>query len=425
MHGAPGPNGGYGPVYYQMPQNGFGDGLTETRKRNHDVLDQFFGDAKRRQIDPRHYMDLGAQFGGLQGLPIGVQNGYQQGPNGNYNGQDVNGTTVAYAMNSAPSMTGSFDMPFQQLKTKNDLMSIDQFLEQLQNTVYESPRKCEIYGHPDPGIHTGLDQGIDPNLQGSSNYWNKPGSISNASDTQSLGDTPALTPSSQMSSHSPHPQHAQYSPGSRSGIGYPQLPPVSAHDISSGHFVPTSAPPSGLASGFEQDLDGRRRYSGGYLQRAQPSARSPGVGDVDSTAVGSPSSRRGSSDRDLAQKVKSVELNKASPSTGDGSARRDVNGADESANSNQRFEEAWVQNIRVIEALRGFVRNRLEHGAFEDNDVADDEMQRDGDGGSTPRAHQYPSPTMRDTEMGSVDRKDEGSSAGLYPQLPGRASGAA
>ena len=120
-----------------------------------------------------------------------------------------------------------------------------------------------------------------------------------------------------------------------------------------------------------------------------------------------------------------MELNKASPGNGDSNTRRDGNGADESASSNQRFEEAWVQNIRVIEALRGFVRSRLEHGAFEDNDVVDDEMQRDGDGGSTPRAHQYPSPTMRDTEMGGVDRRDEGPGAGLYPQLPGRPAGAA
>ena len=57
----------YGPVYYQgadLGQNGY-----DNRKR-YDALNDFFGDAKRRQIDPTSYAEVGSRLTLLQGIPF-------------------------------------------------------------------------------------------------------------------------------------------------------------------------------------------------------------------------------------------------------------------------------------------------------------------------------------------------------------------
>ncbi|KAB8343063.1 hypothetical protein FH972_022657 [Carpinus fangiana] len=393
----------YGPVgsvYYNVPQAGYAGGdLTESRKRGHDALEQFFSDAKRRQIDANHYFDLGARFGGLQGLSMGL------GPFGGYNNQhgygggmdDSYGGTAATYQQAPQPFT-----PFTELKTKNDLMSIDQFLEQLQNTVYE---------HPGRSMPEQVHIGLDPRLNGSPPHLPSvaqaaqgatPGAYSNASLTPSLvEDTP--TPSSMHQSHSPASVHSQHNSSPRSsGAAYPTLPSVSAltGDLPAGNFQ-TGAPASGLGNQFEE-YDGRRRYSGGFLQRARHSP--PQTAEP----------RRSASPSAVKQEVKTSSPQQETPQIklppirepGEGTPQAD-DGRATSTDGGER-DEAWVENMRVIEALRAFVRERLERGEYGDKEGEDHEMRdAEDDGGATPRPIKDEGREMsdREREAGSLIRR--------------------
>ena len=418
--------GGYGHVYYNLPQNSssFNDGgLTETRKRNHDLLNQLFSDAKRGHVDPGHYMDLGTQFGGVQGLPISVSNalgnGYTNGGgggggggggSGGLDGHELGQSTAYQTMQQAPSMQAPhLQMPFPQLKTKNDLQAVDNFLYQLSQTVYENaPRRAPAHPPPDHG-------GIDPGL--SDSPPNVPSIHGSDASTNTMDDTPALTPSSHFSAQSPS-VHSNYnqSPVVRSSASlYPSLPNINASiaDTNNGTWAPSNgAPPSGLANGFE-DYQGRR-FQGGYLGRVQPrpSSRANEGGDA-----ASPGSRRGSSDdreAALAKGVKNVDI-ATSPTDRNAQHggvnlppinRHKTSGSEGSSTSSDANQEAWVQNIRVIEALRQFVQTKMESGEF-GGDNPDDQSN----GAQTPRAHR--------AEDREADVKEQQSSPGasLYPSL--------
>lgn len=391
--GGGGGPGGYGPVYYNMPQsaNFAGAGLTENRKRHHDMLDQFFGDAKRRQIDSSQYMDLGAQFGGIQNLPLALGTGFDSGAgNGGYSGgyggpmqrgDEYSGGPATMSMSTGPA----FSMPFTNAKTKNDLMSIDQFLLQLQNTVYEHSGQAQAR----PSGATEANSGIDPGLRDSPPN-SLPGMSHTDSTASSVVDTPGLTPgSSHISNYSPtsahSQQHREYTASSSAGAGttsYPTLPPaVHANDTAfgaqSGHYgVQQSLPPAGLGSPYE-DQEARRRYSGGYLQRAQPPApRSP-------HSVGSNGSQ--STEQDVKNvKTDGADREQMPPP----SPRPDREGSTGSAGSDEKLE-AWVQNMRVIEALRRFVQGRLQSGDYDDAEGTPPQTSVDNDnssGAGTPRA---------------------------------------
>ena len=140
FYGGPPPqNSAYGPVYYAVNQaQQLNNDSYEIRKRAaYDALNEFFGDAKRRAIDPSTYYDVGQRLMGLQGVQLPVVSGgggYQGGGGmGDYGG---GGTMLAHA--SHPPMH-SYSLPLPNLRTKSDLLNIDQFLEQLQSTVYENP----------------------------------------------------------------------------------------------------------------------------------------------------------------------------------------------------------------------------------------------------------------------------------------------
>lgn len=392
-----GPSGNYGPVYYNMPQAaaGFDMGLTESRKRQHDALDAFFGEAKRRQIDPAQYMDLGAQFGGMQAmLSVGGGYGGSPGYNGYERGNDF-GPSTAYQPMPVPNQH-TYSMPFQNLKTKNDLMSIDQFLEQLQNTVYDhsGAQNTVRSGCVDPGlqpIHLDREPSKEPSL------------VSDVSSSQYSVDTPG----SQFSGHSPAPNYSQaFQHRHSSSAGYPSLP------TSMGETFMQQVPPSGIAG--DDDAENRRRFPNSRHWRAQPQERA---------------SPRASSDEDkaeeLAKSVRKVEINSAnSPTKGSPPAirRRDTDAGSEGSSGSRDSSDdklgSWVNNMRTIEALRALIQTRLQQGQFEgaegkrSPEAADADDESRDDGGATPKAEQRD----QDYEMEDADKPTV-----AYPGLPAAA----
>ncbi|KAI9816461.1 MAG: hypothetical protein M1827_001593 [Pycnora praestabilis] len=380
------PNSSYGPVYYAV--SGGGDAgnsaAFDPRKRDYDVLNNFFGDAKRRQIDPTSYADVGQRLVALQGLQIPVQSGniladYQASPAMIHAGGD-----------HGPMPQHQYSLPpMPNLRTKNDLMNVDQFLEQMQSTVYESSNHAAAAGIAQPGAHYGLilrHSNSPPAPQQTSSHQmdihqmhtgvSAPPMVATSSHSTHGGTPPGLTPPSSTvsyaSAHSPGSQQSTQgiSPhlrGSTSGL-YPHLQGHSAATEMPGLYSQpaSSAPSSSLGPAF--DPDQRRRYSGGMLQKANNPSRADEDVDMSDSTASPPNatSPEASSDRGeaLADKVKNFEIttdliDPELSSLGQTESRESA--AD-------KAQEAWVDNIRVIEALRKFIAERLEKGQYDDSD---------------------------------------------------------
>jgi len=173
-------------------------------------------------------------------------------------------------------------------------------------------------------------------------------------------DTPALTPASvssySSSGHSPMSSHGRGSLGSMNGNAmYPSLPSVTGmSDLGSGYPTTTSAPASGLASGFE-GLDGRR-YSGGRLQRQAP-GQDTEMADTDD---GSHTPKQGE------QKRSGKASSTLDPALRGGDSSENGSGhASRSESIDDRRQEDWVENIRTIESLRKWIGDRLSRGEYE------------------------------------------------------------
>lgn len=376
----------YGPVYYAVNQSASLATDYEVRKRAaFDALNEFFGDAKRRVIDPATYYDVGHRLamGGLQPAMV------SSAAAGGYSGTDSYGTSAVHLPQQ------HYTLPLPNLRTKNDLLNVDHFLEQLQSTVYENSNGAAAAGVHQAGAHyipTGMNYGRSSNSptgQPASSGLSASNVLAPLATPQI--ETPALTPASSVMSytsgagHSPPSQHSSHnlSPTrtSNPGLGgsmYPTLPAVSAmSDMSSGGGYSTSgAPASSLASGF--DAEGRRRYSGGLLQRQAPTRSSVEPMDED-TPTGTPKalhSDKGSRSPSVGdvESRGTPKVNVMSPSMIDPSMRSPSVKSDEqnedTATREENQQEQWIENIRMIEALRDLVQKRLEAGEFDTEDGA-------------------------------------------------------
>jgi len=386
----------YGPVYYPVSHGGdIGQHAAyDNRKRNYDALNEFFGDAKRRQIDPTSYAQVGQRLMALAGLPIhgGGISDYMHAPSmvpvdGHHGGH------------GGPMPQHQYALPLPNLRTKNDLMNIDQFLEQMQSTVYENSNAAAAAGIQQPGAHythSGVNfrQSHSPPqtaLHGlghmgshvSSSHVTAPMMATHSSHSTTSG-TPALTPSSSSvsytSGHSPVSSHGM-SPTSRhssTSAAYPSLPAVSIG------YSPhsTTAPTSTLGPNF--DSDPRRRYSGGMLQRsAVPKSEMMDTSDNDST----PSPKE--TTPTIRTSVVSSNIDPALSGVTSPSAQ-----SESGESAKDRAEEAWIENIRVVEALRKLIQDKLERREYvEEEDVS-----------------------MSGTE-GTEVKAEEKSSESLYPVL--------
>ncbi|KAG6001722.1 hypothetical protein E4U43_001253 [Claviceps pusilla] len=412
---APQPSTGYGLYFNQQPMHapraehiGYNAAAAGgyDRKRAIDMVDDFFGSAKRRQIDPSSYAQIGRSL-----LPL---HGSLSMPNGSM------AATEQYMPQHAPAppsmlhngptptqnpLAQQYYLPMPNARTQKDLIHLDNILGQMQDTIYENSN------HATAGVHihnnnNNNDHGIGgfrhsqspPILQRASPMgMSMPGegyqSISAASMHSPLTTaisstgTPAVTPPSSTmsytSGHSPSPSASSgLSPQSRhssttSSVMYPNLP-TSLPAVNQGFGQSTSAT---LGSTF--DYSERRRYSGGILQKARTI---PPIRPVEETS-GRTTPKPGDS----------------APSIGSPSSESD---ASETTKESEEQYDRWLENMRVIETLREYIRGRLERKDFEQDEEAEanrrDENAMDLDVKSPPRQ--------------PIGLREGGSS--LYPRLP-------
>ncbi|EQL28635.1 hypothetical protein BDFG_08635 [Blastomyces dermatitidis ATCC 26199] len=404
-------NQSYGNVYYAVGSDASHQASYESKKRGYDALNEFFGDLKRRQFDPSSYAAVGQRLLNLHGLPLPLVNGgavpeYQPMPAM----VNVGGHGGGYQPGPMPAQSYHLP-PMGNLRTKADLMNIDQFLEQMQSTVYESDDHVAAAGVAQPGahyIHGGMsyrNTGSPPSAthipsSHATAATSTPMMISSTATRSSHSSTPALTPPSSAQSytsgrspisvssthHTVPPSHHPQS----SAAMYPTLPATTAQENSTTAYpsISSAAPPSTLSSVFEND--DRRRYTGGMLQRSQPHCVSESsqmylspssntapakfsTNVIDpalqpTTKTGTPSDHDSSSERG-SQKREST----SSTSPDADEASRTVGAAATVANATTGSEtqghsvEQWVANVRLLEKLRLYIYERLSRGEYEDD----------------------------------------------------------
>ncbi|KAF4548842.1 pH-response transcription factor pacC/RIM101-like protein [Elsinoe fawcettii] len=427
---------GYGQVNY--PGTSLADQQSmDTRRRAIEALNDFLGDVKRRALDPHSYYDVGSRLN-TQSLPLPVSigagysigNGYNGSGNGNGHAnnfgsvnsmlESFSGSSGGVSMNNGGgavahgALAQNYQLPLSNARTKGDLLDIDRFLEQLSATVYESSGQSAAAGVQQPGVHTQLPGYNFNNYHRSSHsppQAQHSGSVSSTSSVQPLSsvaqmasmtasaqgmDTPALTPASvssyASSGHSPMSSHSRSS-GDGSSM-YPQLPSVTTmSDMGSGY---SSAPASGLASGF--DGYDSRRYSGGRLQREAPARRGSDAMDIDSEGQRTP------------RKMSITEKRPTSSSNVDPALRSTPPGespagsSPQSESADDKAQEAWVENVRVIEQLRNWIRDRLSAGEFE----------KDADSTPEPADHQM---SKEESVEETREQQEEEDAPIAYPTL--------
>lgn len=327
--------------YYQQPIHNhradpIGYSAGYDRRRGYDDLNDFFGQAKRRSLDPANYNQVGRSLMPLHGA-LSVHTG----------GIGTQYMTAAPALPSIGSHTSAqsaldqhyYLPPMPNLRTKGDLEQIDQILEQMQSTVYENsgsppsshyPNSFDLR-HQSPVSRTNV---ASDHYAVSNAQMPSPLSAVSSTTSGSAAHTPPSSSLSYTSAHSPS-SSAAMSPGARHGssasVAYPTLPPTTSYGSST------------ISLGSTFASNDQRRLSGGMLQRAS-------------------GARRASEESEQATTPKAEAESPTSPS-------------DDSENGGEpEGYEAWLNNVRVIEFLREAIQDRLKKGEFDPASEGEDNI---------------------------------------------------
>jgi hypothetical protein len=403
----PQPAAGYGNVYYNASHGGdVAQASHFERQRGIQALNDFLGEVKRRQFDPASYAEVGQRLLQLQALPLPIPGGADYRSGALMGSTGVQSVAMAQPQYSLPPMPNR--------RTKNDLLNIDQFLEQMQSTVYENPSQPAAAGVGQPGAHYG-HEGLNfrssqsPPPYPSTMNANGTQMMAPGSSTSANGDTPALTPSSSSisytSGHSPVslPSVHGMSPDPRAVAGmYPSLPAISgAADLSGSYSTASStAPPSTLGSVF--DNDPRRRFSGGQLQAANRSKRTNNVAMDTDEDTATPRASTPSVHSNIHMPLPPSVIDPALSDHSSNKLSADLESADD------KRQEIWVGNMRLVEGLRKHIQNMIQMGAFKDED--DESMEFDHEDAALAQALEA------DIHNGSSVRQEKAGRS-LYPVL--------
>lgn len=305
-----------------------------------------------------------------------------------------------YGSGPAPAPTPSYHLPpMGNLRTKADVMHIDQFMEQMQSTIFENDDQVAAAGVGQPGAHYVYGGGMSyrttnspptatthhPSYHATVTATTAPAAATTAAAPSPHSATPALTPPSSAQSYtsgrspiSLPSAHTQSQTQPSTGM-YPTLPATTAQEQAApGYPTATSAaPPSTLSSVF--DNDDRRRYTGGTLQRSRHYSASEAM---DASAEGE---RRGSSSSGATRKAADNLIDPAlrrtsdvhadqpdtpapttldegkptsskSPTPDEGKPTRGKSPVSGAEGEGPFSGKVWVESVRIFSLVRDFVR---------------------------------------------------------------------
>ena len=348
----------YGNVSYAVDHEGNSHPV-ESHKQGLESIKNLVVDTQRGSFDPTSYSQIGTRLAAIQSsrlpfLPGHSMGDYQPTHSGEGPEASVYAPTSQYSLPIMPN-----------LRTKDDLLNADHVFQTMQSTIYDNANSVAAAGLGQPDAHYVQRQSHSPPGLQLPSAHNASFANMRASPTQSNHDgTPALTPpssaGSQDSDHSPHSVH------SNSGIS--RAPPAGMYPTLPGSSSETMSHPSSMAptSTLRSQPEHQHRYGGGRLQKAAP-ARIPKREDVMDTSDDSPrgafsGSSSAASPMSKPTNRRNVDFSSfnldpalggvASPSSGE---------MDEGA---IKDNEEWVGNARTIEALRKWIKQRLENHEY-------------------------------------------------------------
>lgn len=373
-YGAPQPSTSYGLYFNQQPLGGprhdyighNAAGGFDNRKRQMEMVDNFLGNAKRRQVEPNSYAQINQSLLPLHGM-LSVPSGGPLAAGGDYIPGPASGMQGPVGGGPAPSGPGPLTQnyylpPMPNARTQKDLIQLDQILEQMQSTVYEHANQAthgiHVVGgpdlrnspsppHPQRGHHAGVataPEGYAPGVPVSAAHSASPLTIISSTGIPAV--TPPSSALSYSSGQSPSPSTSSMSPQSRhSSVNYPSLPALSS-------AFPGQSTTATLGPTF--DMDERRYHSGGFLQRVN---NAPPLRSVPEILRGAPAPH--------AAAPKSVPPTEA-PAPPRVEARS-PSADSESSETREREQnyDRWLENMRTIEEIRKWIGARLKTGDFE------------------------------------------------------------
>lgn len=349
----------YGNVSYAVDHEGNSHPV-ESHKQGLESIKNLVVDTQRGSFDPTSYSQVGTRLSAIQGsqlpfLPGQSMGDYQATQSGDGPEVSVYAPAAHYALPAVPN-----------LRTKDDLLNADHVFQAMQSTIYDNANNVAAAGLGQPDVHYVQRQSHSPPGLQLPNADN-PSFAANvrASPTHSNHDgTPALTPPSSTGSHdsdlSPHSVH------SNSGVS--RAPPAGMYPTLPGSTSDTASHPSNMAptSTLRSQPEHQHRHGGGRLQKAAPS-HTPRRGDNMDTsddgskrAFSSSSSAASPVSKLLTRHTVDFSSSNLDPALG-GVASPSSGEMDEGA---IKDNEEWVGNARTIEALRNWVKQRLENHDF-------------------------------------------------------------
>ena len=339
----------------------------ESHKQGLQSIRDLVMDARGGAFDARSYTQVGPRLSAIQntGLPFlgGPSMGdYESG--GGSPGGGVYAPTAHYAL------------PIPNLRTKDDLIEADQVFQAMQTTIYDNANNIAAAGVGQPGAQLIAAMGrrqshSPPGVQLTSAHYSNAAGTSQQSNHSATPDlSPPSSAHSQTSGNSPLSVHGQNMSPTTPSAMYPTLPGATSDTTANGYGSSSNmAPTSTLGSQF--DNQPRRRYSGGRLQKAQPLDRTPKREEMDTreeypanpkkNAVSSSSSEAGSVVKSQTRRMVDFSSSNLDPALG-GTASPSSGEMDEGA---IKANEMWIGNIRTIEALRTWLKQRLQNHEYE------------------------------------------------------------
>jgi hypothetical protein len=428
MHYAPAshgtaPPGSYGPVYYPTTPIGHhqfnGDGFS--------AMQRLWDDMRRPEFNPKDYGAVNQVLMGMQSvaLPIPAVGGGGGGGGGGGVGDYGSATAAGGYFGNGGGGGGGVgrthfaDMPtFPNVRTKKDLLEINEILQQMMSTAYEAPSPMTS-GVEQPGnlaTHYGTRNSQSPpsvhiprthtmtSMDGASNPSSTPGLTPGSSAmSYTSGHSPPASFSNMHSPTATQPQQQQPS--------YPTLPSTSA-DSGAGMVVD--------ALGTPYDRDPRQRYSGGNQQRAAPSGLRRGRYsaphnnmDLDQPSSSTKASRA-PTDINIDPLLANSSSNISSRSSSSSIA------SDDTTTQGREEEAARGRNFRVLEHLRSYVSSRLNAGIYDDEDGDEDGEIDDAEEGEEEgklRRALAKASTRAEEDEEEDERSTRGNVAVSYPRL--------
>lgn len=372
----------YGNVSYANHAGEMGTQATlENLKQGLQTIRDLFPEYQTGAFDPRSYQQVESRLAAIQQYQLPFLSGPVPQAVEAGGGSGGVASTPQYAL-----------PPMDNLRTKDDLINLDQVVSTMQSTIYDNASQIAAAGVGQPGAHHLAGMAFrSSHSPPSSTQLPTSHNVMATTPGSNHDGSPALTPpSSAMSSTSGNSPRSLPGDGvspTTPGAMYPTLPGPSPN--ASGGFLPTGmAPTPTLGNHFDHEQ--RRRYSGGRLQKAQPKAQDA-MDTSETMAISS----------NVLTKYKAF-FDSSSPSTTVGGApikpsvRRKVEAPHHFSSSNLdpalggvgsppsigngemdesaiKANEMWVNHARTIEALKTWINLRLERHEYDDNNGGEEE----------------------------------------------------